>query len=539
VEISPMPPNQRLNEAERIREHAAREEKRLGVFPHPTNGDEARYPDKIGNFSKGLPHNPLGEADPAAYRALLHALKTGNFADFEAIPLEGRQRLLNPMGGLAFNIEGPDSPATTVAPPPAFASDEIAAQMAELYWMAVCRDVPFADYDSDPTIAEAVSDLGSFPGYTGPTPVTPANLFRVSYPGVLDGPMVSQFLLKPFRFDGIFAPGSPPELLGLIEARTRVPLPVAGDTDTGIDFLTSYDEWLAAQRGFPTGTAIGTQLFDPIPRFPRSVRDLGQNASQDAIYSAYFRAALILNGFGADVVDDGNPYKHSTRQGGFATFGTAHLLALVGSVHKAERHTWYDKWNVHRFLRPEAFGGRVHNHKTGAASYPIRQRLLDSPVLDRVFEYNQRVNQRRGIGGGQGTYLLPVLSATGSPFHPSFPAGHAISAGACVAVLKAWFKEDFPIPNPVKPLPDGSGVEPYVVGTDGPPLTVEGELNKLAHNLSWGRDMSGVHWRADDVQGNRQGEEVAIRILRESRATLPEPFGGFIFTRFDGDTTTI
>jgi hypothetical protein len=105
-------------------------------------------------------------------------------------------------------------------------------------------------------------------------------------------------------------------------------------------------------------------------------------------------------------------------------------------------------------------------------------------VLDRVFEYNQRVNQRRGIGGGQGTYLLPVLSATGSPFHPSFPAGHAISAGACVAVLKAWFKEDFPIPNPVKPLPDGSGVEPYVVGTDGPPLTVGGELNKLAHNLS-------------------------------------------------------
>ena len=73
-------------------------------------------------YPKGLPHNPLGEVDPTAYRALLHALKTGNFADFEAIPLGGQQRLLNPMGGLAFNIEGPDSPATTVAPPPAFAS---------------------------------------------------------------------------------------------------------------------------------------------------------------------------------------------------------------------------------------------------------------------------------------------------------------------------------------------------------------------------------------------------------------------------------
>lgn len=523
-------PNQRPNEAARIREHAAREEKRLGVFPHPTNGDEARYPDKIGNFSKGLPHNPLGEVDPTAYRALLHALKTGNFADFEAIPLGGRQRLLNPMGGLAFNIEGPDSPATTVAPPPAFASDEIAAQMAELYWMAVCRDVPLTDYGTDPTIAAAVADLGSFSGYEGPTPVTPQNLFRVSYPGVLEGPMVSQFLLKPFSYDGI-----------PIEARTRVPLPVSAAADTGIDFLTFYDEWLAAQRGSPLAAAAD-QAFDPTLRFLRSVRDLGQNASQDSIYSAYFRAALILSGrddFGLEAIDDGNPYKNSATQSGFATFGVAHLLMLVGSVHKAERHTWYEKWNVHRFLRPEAFGGRVHNQKTGAASYPIHQRLMNSPVLDRIFQYNEQVNQRRGVGGGQGTYLLPILSPGGSPTHPSFPAGHAISAGACVAVLKAWFKEDFPIPNPVKPRADGTDVDPYQVGVDGPQLTVGGELNKLAHNLSWGRDMSGVHWRADDVQGNRQGEEVAIRILRESRATLPEPFGGFIFTRFDGTTTTI
>jgi hypothetical protein len=288
--------------------------------------------------------------------------------------------------------------------------------------------------------------------------------------------------------------------------------------------------------------AAADQAFDPTLRFLRSVRDLGQNASQDSIYSAYFRAALILSGrddFGLEAIDDGNPYKNSATQSGFATFSVAHLLMLVGSVHKAERHTWYEKWNVHRFLRPEAFGGRVHNQKTGAASYPIHQRLMNSPVLDRIFQYNEQVNQRRGVGGGQGTYLLPILSPGGSPTHPSFPAGHAISAGACVAVLKAWFKEDFPIPNPVKPRADGTDVDPYQVGVDGPQLTVGGELNKLAHNLSWGRDMSGVHWRADDVQGNRQGEEVAIRILRESRATLPEPFGGFIFTRFDGTTTTI
>jgi len=532
METVPTTLRQRLNEAAQIREEAAREEKRLGAFSHPDNGDEEEYPKKIGNFSKGLPHNDLGEVDRPAYNALLRALKSGNFADAEAIPLGGRLRLLNPLGGLAFTIEGPDFPATPMSPPPAFDSLQLAAQMAELYWMAVCRDVPFTDYSSDPTIAAAVADLGAFPGYEGPTPVTPQSLFRVSYPGALDGPMVSQFLLKPFRYDGI-----------PIEGRTRVPLPVSATTDTGIDFLTSYDEWLAAQRGFPTGTTIADQNpnFDPTLRYPRNVRDLGQNAGQDIIYSAYFRAALILSGFGAGAIDDGNPYQTSTKQTGFATFGLAHLLMLIGSVHKAERHTWYQKWNVHRFLRPEAFSGRVHNQKKGDASYPIHQRLMNSPVLDRVFQYNQQVNQRRGMGSGQGTYLLPILFPTGSPTHPSFPAGHAVSAGACVSILKAWFKEDFPVPNPVKLKPGSNGteVEDYQVGVDGPQLTVVGELNKLAQNLSLGRDMSGVHWRADDIQGNRQGEEVAIRILREARATLPEPFGGFIFSRFDGATVTV
>jgi hypothetical protein len=543
MEISPFvdDPNERVIEAEQIRRRAAKDERNLGVFPHPTNGDEELYPDRIGNFSKGLRHNDLGEVEPTQYDALLDALRSGDFNDFEALQLgstkvDGKQisnlRLFNPLGGLVFNIEGPDSPATTVNPPPAFASPEIAGQMAELYWMAVCRDVPFSNYNSDPTIAAAASDLATFPGYED---VTPQTLFRVSYPGVKHGPIVSQFLLLPFRYDGIS-----------IEARTRVPQPVT--IGNGIDFLTSYEEWLCAQRGFPRADnpfdypfcQVGQQRFDAAPRFIRSVRDMGQNAAQDSIYSAFFRAALILNEINVPV-NENNPYKESKTQRGFSTFGLAHLLMLVGSVHKAERHTWYQKWNVHRFLRPEAFGGRVHNNKVGDKSYPIDASLLSSPVLDRIFEYNKLVNQRRGIGGGEGTFLLPILLPTGSPTHPSFPAGHAFSAGACVTILKAWF-EDVPLRplvQPVKPNREGTALEPYIEGVDGPALTIHGELNKLAHNLSLGRDMSGVHWRADDIEGDRNGEEVAIRILREARATYPEPFKGFTFTKFDGSQITV
>src|SRR5512139_1446835 len=74
---------------------------------HLVNGEEADYP-YVANFSKGLPHDDLGEVDPNAYAALLTALESGRKEDFEAIPLAGQRRLRNPQAGLAFDLEGPD-----------------------------------------------------------------------------------------------------------------------------------------------------------------------------------------------------------------------------------------------------------------------------------------------------------------------------------------------------------------------------------------------------------------------------------------------
>ena len=54
-----------------------------------TNGDEIRYSNRIGNFSKGLPHNAIGEVDPAAYQSLLNAMSTGNPQDFDRIVMGG------------------------------------------------------------------------------------------------------------------------------------------------------------------------------------------------------------------------------------------------------------------------------------------------------------------------------------------------------------------------------------------------------------------------------------------------------------------
>lgn len=537
VEISPFTgdPGDRANDAKAIRKAAADAEKaNFGQPSHPTNGDEELYPNRIGNFHKTLPHNSIGEVDPVAYNQFLAALATGTFAAFENVPRHpgGTAELANPLGGLAFNMEGPDSPAVTTPAaflPPPIASRKMAAQAVEVYWMAYLRDVPFTDYNTNPVVAQAAADLSRFGSdYFGPKVggvVTPDVLFRFDFPGATVGPMVSQFLYRTFFYDGI-------EVVPKMRARQPVinwnPDGTFTFDPTGRDFLTAFSEWLNHQNGVALGNA---NVFDPTPRFIRSVRDIGHLAGSDNISTAYFRANLT--GLGA--ADLGNPYTNSTRQGGFATFGLGHLNNLIGSVHKSERHTWYHKWFVHRYLRPDGFGGLVDNRLQSRANYMLHADLLNSPVLPLIQAYNQHLNQVR-FGSNEASFLLPLELPGGSPNHPSAPAGHAVTAGACVTILKAWFREDGPINNPVQPNRDGTALVPYT----GPPLTIGGELNKLAHNLSLGRDMSGVHWRvADDLNGLFQGEAVAIRLLTEAKATYPEPNATFTLTKFDGTTIVI
>lgn len=72
----------------------------------------------------------------------------------------------------------------------------------------------------------------------------------------------------------------------------------------------------------------------------------------------------------------------------------------------------------------------------------------------------------------------------GSPLHPSYGAGHAVVAGACVTILKAWFKDVKPIPGTIwEANHDGSKLKEYE-GNDKNDISVHSELNKLAANIS-------------------------------------------------------
>src|SRR5260370_41384060 len=52
--------SRRDNRAYQIRREAALDQKNAPSPSHPTNGDDTRYSNKIGSYSKTLPHNPLG-----------------------------------------------------------------------------------------------------------------------------------------------------------------------------------------------------------------------------------------------------------------------------------------------------------------------------------------------------------------------------------------------------------------------------------------------------------------------------------------------
>jgi len=222
-------------------------------------------------------------------------------------------------------------------------------------------------------------------------------------------------------------------------------------------------------------------------------------------------------------LDPGHPYQGTTVQAPFATFGGPHILSLVTEVAtRALKAVWFEKWFVHRRLRPEEFGGRVDAHLSHQATYPIDEELLNSDAVDQVVRRNN-------------SWLLSQSFPEGCPLHPAYGSGHATVAGACVTILKAWFDESYVIPNPVVPNHPGTRLDPYT-GPDS--LTVGGELNKVASNIGSGRNFAGIHWRTDMTEGMRLGEEVALGILEEQKASYAE-HGSFTLTRFDGSVVTI
>lgn len=564
----------RADAALQIRIRAAEYERHMPIPRHPCNEDEKLYAGEryIGSYTKGIKRadgvdgNTFGEVDPVEYCKLLKALASGDPLKFEAIKLgfsnncsettfseednnlgpsalePNRQRRLDtPQAGLNFDLAGKDyyqlivpSPYTGFIPiafQPAFpfASQAEAVEIVENYWQALTRDVAFINYKSSALIDAAAADLSRdalLPHYRGPLDssgkVTPQVYSRGVLPGDARGPFLSQLFLRHVPYGA-----------QTINAQIRSPRTVIEN-----DFMTAQAEWRQIQTGQTPNrkTAFGEM------RFIRNGRDLAEYVHNDAIYQAYLNAALVLmtpqkaGGLGVPV-NPYNPYNQRStvisgycKQLNFVEFGPSQLLSLLGEVSvRAHKAVWYQKWQVHRRLRPEEFGGRVHFKLSGERDYPIDGLINDSEVFDRTKEK-------------YGTRFLSQAYPEGSPTHPAYGAGHATLAGACVTILKAWFDSERKFRDfgqILVPTADGLNVVDYAATDAAYHPSVADELNKLASNVSIGRNIAGVHWRSDYTESVFLGEQVAIQLLQDYGYTYNERFLGFEFRDFNGNLIQI
>lgn len=484
-----------------------------------TNGDEARYADKRGSFGKALPQLGNGLIDPAAFNVMVAALNNGSSDAFLTIPMgtPGQNRLTDPQASFAFNFDGADTWINVIPAPPTLASEQAADEMVELYWMALCRDVPFNEYATNGTAIAAASELSGLSAFYGPRVngiVTAGTLFRGDIPGCLVGPYISQFLYLPVPTGNpTDVNGGPTGTPGIDFQASKVPL-------AGINFMTDVATWKNIQAGqFPTDSLSYTTTRI----FMRNARDLTDYAHFDPPAFPYMNAALIMLNYGDAALDPNNPYINNPTQKGFVTYNTPDICYLITVASEtALRAAWYQKWVVQRRVRPEFFGYLAHQQKLSVADYGINSDLIFSNALTQVF-------------GLYGTYLLPQAFPEGCPTHPSYPAGHATVAGACATILKAFFNENFVIPLAYEPNAANTLLQTYTLE----PLTLGHEINKLAANISTGRNMAGVHYRSDMDASLRLGEQIAISILENEAYARNNKFNGWILTKFDGTTITV
>jgi hypothetical protein len=299
--------------------------------------------------------------------------------------------------------------------------------------------------------------------------------------------------------------------------------------------MTTATEYQLVQNGGDSGLPVA---FDPTPRYLRNGRDLAAYTRVDVLFQAYFVAFLVLAGLGA-APNPGNPYLGSTTEKAFATLGGPDAAASIGEIAtRALKAAWYHKWIKDLRMRPEEYGGLVHARLTNANPMPMAASELHADVLNSAGVAQTFSNY--------GTYFLPQAFPEGSPTHPCYPTGHGTVAGACCTVLKFFFDgaqrirplllaagRDVAVPST-----DGLSLNTYS-GTDRDALDLNGELVKLAFNISFGHGIhSGIHFRSSTHWSRLLGEQVALSVLRDKARCYNEPFS-ITIRKFDGTNATI
>ena len=424
--------------------------------------------------------------------------------------------------------------------------------------------------------------------------ITPQTAFRGSSPGVEKGPYLSQFLWIGTDDQA----GGAGVDSGLITYGGQVIDQKVLTAKVDDDYMQTWKEWLKVQNGVDVnsccpecpecseipgrpGQVFKSNSDKSVRRFIWTPRDLATYVHFDALYQAYLNATLILLGMNAPfdpafaklsgqgkihdplnkIHDPLNKASTCWNAGGFALYGGPHILTLVTEVAtRALKAVRFQKFNNHLRLRPEALAGRLAKATEIDDQFPATcgafTQMVENikPTLGEINKFNGR--KKNDLNPN---HLLPMAFAEGSPMHPSYGAGHATVAGACTTIVKAFFDTSLvfgvvqdcknkerigfhrEINSPVyfEPVQNGEKLERKDISQGECPLTLEGELNKLAANISIGRNMAGVHYFSDYYDSLRMGEEIAIGILEEQALCYPTDDFVLSVPTFDGELVRI
>lgn len=512
--------------------------------------------DYLWVFAKTLEHDPTTMLPKRSQcDRLLDYFVEPTFDKLATLPKStvAERKLEDPTGGLGFEPIGEHQ--TLIAAPHHIQIDspEGVMEMTEVYCMAIMRDTLISSLNAatDPTtITTAPRDgngvapesavhesadaiLSILNTYTSSTRVKPnwpvdpqtgttnlALMFRGHGKGEDIGQYVSQLLILDIPFgSGIFEQKYAPEWDS-----------VASVTKVG---------YVAIQNGVklvPTKAAIPARRI-------RSLRDIGSVVHSDPAYGLYFNAGLIAAKAGLDAL------KEPGAGSNFMDTGVPDYLTCIGAVTRAAlRAAWLTKWQNSLKIRPETTAARLSWYETATDKPPelaVWAEMFSDDLKTRIKAWTA------SQGADEGSTFLPLLYDEGSPTHPSFPAGHATVAGACVTIIKAFLHTHGPAPayapvkwtakfGPMQMVSDDTG---DLMDTVDSGETIVGELNKLASNVSLGRNMAGVHYRYDGDCGILMGEEVAISYLKAMTCSyypaILKKNISFLLEKFDGTLVTI
>jgi len=494
-------------------------------------------------FSKTLDHNPRTLLPyQKDVDKLLDFFTNPSLVKLENLPSneDSVRKLEDPLGGLGYEPICEHQSLIKSSEYIPLNSERGVMEMTEVYCMALSRDIKISDLniDSDPSTIflkpdnsdEDVLSLETLLSYMNSTsnknPNWPLNkegktdlslLFRGHSIGENIGQYVSQFLI----LDIPFANGNFEQLY--------IP-------ESDSPSLSTKQGYLDVQNG-----KIGISGPSINKRRIKSLRDIGSLVHKDPAYGIFFNAALIASKAGLNALK--TPGKGSNFLDGG---GPDYLTSLAAVTRAALRTSWVTKWQNALKIRPENAAARLSwltefpEDKTNELS--LWYNYFNPELLETICQWNNKFV-------GTNLPFLPSLYPEGSPTHPSFPAGHACVAGACVTIMKAFLKLHNDDLTPVKwtsvfgnikKVSDTTGELENTIDSNE---TIVGELNKLASNVALGRDIAGVHYRCDGDCGLKMGERVAISYLKSmTYSYYPEiirPNIEFILQKFDNQIISI